>query len=55
MDMFDQVGEAMLLAQEGQLLLGRAVVSAVKGWTAGLRSWLANMPTTLPPTESPHR
>ena len=55
MNTFEQAGEAMLLAHEGQIILGRALVSTVKEWMAGLKTWLGNMPTTLPPTESPHR
>ncbi len=55
MKTFEQAGEAMLLAHEGQLLLTRAFASTVARWASGLKNWLGNMPTTLPPTESPHR
>ena len=55
MKTFEQTGEAMLLAHEGHILLTRALVATVKGWAVGLKTWLGNMPTTLPPTESHHR
>ena len=55
MKTFDQAGAALLLAHEGQLILARAAVAVVKGWAAGLRTWLANMPATLPPTEPTRR
>ncbi len=55
MKTFEQAGEAMLLAQEGNVLLARAMLSTIKGWTASLKTWLSSMPTNLPPTEPLHR
>jgi hypothetical protein len=55
MNSFEQAGEAMLLAQEGNKMIAAAIISAVRGWVASFRGWLAHMPTTLPPTESIRR
>ncbi len=55
MNMMEQAGEALILAQQGNTLLARSLAATVKGWVAGLGTWLRNMPTTLPPTDSYRR
>ena len=52
MTTFSRAGEAMLLAQEGNHQLARAVAAAFRRWFAPVKAWLADMPTSLPPTES---
>ncbi len=51
MDMFQQSGEAMLLAQEGQRQLALAIAAKVRTWFSGFKGWQSAMPVTLPPTE----
>ena len=48
---FEQAGEALLLAQQGNAQIARTIAAALSIWTTGLKDWLARMPTTLPPTE----
>ncbi len=55
MNSFEQAGEAMLLAEEGKALIARAIVAELRRWAGLVHEWLVQMPTTLPPTESPHR
>ncbi len=55
MKVFESSGNAMLAAAEGNLALSRVLASTVKGWIANFKSWLGDMPTTLPPTESHYR
>ncbi|WP_158744761.1 hypothetical protein [Acidisphaera sp. L21] len=55
MNAFDQAGEAMLMAQEGKLLIARALVATIQGWVSSFKSYVGGMPTTLPPTESVRR
>ncbi len=52
MKMFDQAGEAILLAEQGKAELAQALANGVKAWLEAFRDWLGKMPTTLPPTES---
>jgi hypothetical protein len=52
LDSFSQAGEAMLLAEEGNRQIARALAASVGNAFASLKAWLAAMPTTLPPTES---
>ena len=51
MSVFEQAGHTMLLAAEGQRLLANALVTGLKRWVASFKTWLSDMPTTLPPTE----
>ncbi len=51
MDLFQQSGEAMLLAQEGQRQIAVMLATKVRSWFDSLRTWQAAMPVTLPPTE----
>ena len=51
MDVFQQTGAAMLLAQEGQRQIALAMASKVRGWLAAVKAWQTAMPGTLPPTE----
>ena len=55
MELFQQSGEAILLAQEGQRQLAFAIASLVRGWFVSLKAWHGAMPITLPPTEPQHR
>ena len=52
MNLFQQSGEAMLLAQEGQRQIALAIAAKVREWVASFKAWQAAMPGTLPPTES---
>ncbi len=49
---FEQAGEAMLLAEQGQREIANAVLTSVKRWIAGFQAWRGRMPTAMPPTES---
>ena len=51
MDLFQQSGDAMLLAQEGQRQLAFMLAAKIRSWFGNLRAWHAAMPVTLPPTE----
>lgn len=51
MDMFQQAGEAMLLAQDGQKQIALAAAARIGSWFSKLKVWHATMPGTLPPTE----
>ena len=51
MNVFEQSGEAMLLAQEGQHELAKLLAAQFRTWFAKLTAWHAAMPTALPPTE----
>ncbi len=55
MDLFQQSGEAMLLAQDGQRQLAFAIAATVRRWLVSLKAWHGAMPITLPPTEPQHR
>lgn len=55
MNAFEQSGEAMLLAQEGQRQFALAIAAQFRSWFASFKAWQAAMPGTLPPTEpQPH-
>ena len=49
MALFQQSGEAMLLAEEGQRQFARMLAAKVRGWLESLKAWHAAMPGTLPP------
>ena len=55
MNVFEQSGEAMLLAQEGQRQIAQALAAQIRTWFANFKAWQAAMPGTLPPTESHQR
>ena len=55
MKIFEQAGETMLLAHQGNVQIGKAIVATLRAWRDGVTAWLRNMPTTLPPTESVRR
>ena len=55
MDLFQQSGEAMLLAQDGQRQIAYALVAKLSGWMSRFKAWQSAMPITLPPTESHSR
>jgi hypothetical protein len=55
MNAFEQAGEAMMLAQEGNRQIAQAIAATFRRWTAEFKAWLSAMPTTLPPTESTGR
>jgi hypothetical protein len=55
MDLFQQSGEAMLLAQEGQRQIAHAIAAKVGSWISRFKAWQSAMPITLPPTESHSR
>ena len=50
-DTFSKAGEAMLLAEQGNREVGRSIAASLRGLLGSLRTWLAAMPTSLPPTE----
>ena len=50
MNAFQQSGEAMLLAQEGQRQLALAIAAQIRTWFNTFKAWQAAMPVTLPPT-----
>lgn len=52
MNGFEQYGEAMLLAHEGNTQAGQALAAAFKRMLGNFKVWLNAMPSTLPPTES---
>ena len=52
MNGFEQYGEAMLLANEGNRQAGAALAAAFKRLVDNIRSYVGGMPTSLPPTES---
>lgn len=52
MNGFEQYGEAMLLANEGNTQAGRALAAAFQRMIGSFKVWLHAMPSTLPPTES---
>ncbi len=52
MDTFSKAGEAMLLAEQGNREIAHAIATAFNGWMKSLKGWLAEMPTSLPPTEA---
>ena len=49
---FTEYGEAMLLANDGNVHLANALTDSVKRLFSGARGWVRGMPATLPPTES---
>ena len=51
LNVFQQTGEAVLQAQEGQRLFAAAIATTLRSWFVRFRSWQAGMPGTLPPTE----
>ncbi len=51
MDVFQQSGEAILLAQDGQRQIALMIAAKVRVWWANLKAWHTAMPATLPPTE----
>ena len=51
MDTFTKAGEAMLLAEQGNRELSHTIAAAFHGWVKSIKAWLAEMPTSLPPTE----
>jgi hypothetical protein len=55
MDLFQQSGEAALMAQEGQRQIAHAVAAKVSVWISRFKAWQSAMPITLPPTESHSR
>ncbi len=52
MNGFEEYGQAMLLANEGNVQLAQAFAGGLKKMMASLRGWVSAMPATLPPTES---
>jgi hypothetical protein len=52
MNGFEEYGQAMLLANQGNAQVADAIVAGVKRVAENFRGWLRAMPTTLPPTES---
>ncbi len=52
MDTFSKAGEALLLAEEGNREIARAFATLVRGLLSSLKTWLATMPTSMPPTDS---
>ena len=52
MNVFQQSGEAMLLAHEGEREIANKLAAQIRTWFAKLTAWHAAMPTSLPPTES---
>ncbi len=52
MNGFEQYGEAMLLANEGNTQAAKALASAFKRLVETFRGYVGTMPATLPPTES---
>ena len=52
MNTFQQSGESMLLAQQGQAQIAFAIAAKVRSWLTGFKGWQSAMPVTLPPTES---
>ena len=55
MNVFQQSGEAMLLAHEGEQEIAKMLAAQVRTWFAKLTTWHAAMPTSLPPTEAQPR
>ena len=51
MDTFSEAGEALLLAEQGHRQIAHEVADLARGLVGSLRTWLAAMPTSLPPTE----
>ena len=51
MDSFSKAGEAMLLADQGNRQIAQGLAALVRSLLASLKTWLAEMPTSLPPTE----
>ncbi len=55
MTVFEQSGEALLLAHEGERAIAEMLAAQVRTWFSKLTAWHAAMPTSLPPTEAqPH-
>jgi hypothetical protein len=52
MNGFEQYGEAMLLANDGNTQAAKALATAFKRLIERFRGYVGAMPTTLPPTES---
>jgi hypothetical protein len=52
MNGFEQYGEAMLLANEGNTQAAKALATVFKRLFETVRGYVGAMPTTLPPTES---
>ena len=52
MTSFEQVGETLLLAEEGRRALARELAVVFGRWWSGFREWHAGMPTALPPIEA---
>ena len=55
MDHFQQSGEAMLLAHQGQRQIAAMVAAKLRSMVERIKAWHAAMPGTLPPTESQPR
>ncbi len=54
MDQFQEIGEAMLLAQEGKLQISRAVAAKLAQLFTGLQTRLARMVDRAPSIEGWH-
>ncbi len=52
MNGFEQYGEAMLLANEGNAQAAKFLSAAFKRLIDSFRAYVGALPTTLPPTES---
>jgi hypothetical protein len=52
MNGFEQYGEALLLANEGNAQLAQILGAAFKRLVENFRGYVGAMPATLPPTES---
>ena len=52
MNGFEQYGEAMLLANEGNAQAAKFLAAAFKRLVDSFRAYVGALPTTLPPTES---
>ena len=55
MSSFEQIGETMLLAEEGRRALAREMAVVFGKWWSRLLDWQASMPTALPPVEAAGR
>ncbi len=52
MSNFEHIGDAMLLAAEGNNQIARMISRKFSAMLESCRGWIAAMPTSLPPTES---
>jgi hypothetical protein len=54
MDQFQEIGEAMLLAQEGKLQISRAASAKLTGFFTTLQTRLARLGAKTPPIQGWH-